>query len=112
MAEGILEKDFQRTVIEMAKVLGWRVHAERPAIRQSGKWSTPIQGDAGFPDLVLAHPQKGVIFAELKSERGRLSEGQRDWYSALQGNKGKAPVGEHLANGAVEAHFDSIYPLE
>ena len=83
MTERILEKDFQRTVIEMAKVLGWRVHAERPAIRQSGKWSTPIQGDAGFPDLVLAHPQKGVIFAELKSERGKATDAQMEWMDAL-----------------------------
>lgn len=84
MAERILEKDFQRTVIDMARVLGWRVHAERAAMRQSGKWSTPIQGDAGFPDLVLAHPQKGVIFAELKSERGHTTEAQDDWLAVLR----------------------------
>ena len=50
---------------------------------QSGKWSTPIQGDAGFPDLVLAHPQKGVIFAELKSEKGKPTEAQMEWLEVL-----------------------------
>jgi len=41
-----------------------------------------MQGDVGFPDLVLARAGK-VIFAELKSETGKLSPTQREWANAL-----------------------------
>jgi hypothetical protein len=79
----LTEKSFQDTVIEAATLYGWMVHAERPAMTQNG-WRTPIQGLAGFPDLVLCHPEKQVIiFAELKSESGKVSEAQQDWIIAL-----------------------------
>jgi hypothetical protein len=50
-----------------------------------GRWVTAVQGDgAGFPDLVLAHSRWGqVIFAELKTEIGRLSLLQDKWISVL-----------------------------
>jgi hypothetical protein len=33
-------------------------------------------GRAGFPDLLLLHPSKLVVFVEMKTLRGRLSKGQ------------------------------------
>ncbi len=77
------EAEFQRSVIELAQALGYLVHHVRPAMRQSGKWSTPIQGHKGFPDLVFAHPTGRVLFVELKSENGVLSPEQKDWGEAL-----------------------------
>jgi hypothetical protein len=78
----ITEADFQRLVIDYARLRGWRVHHSRPAQYQSGRWATHIQGDPGFPDLVLA--RRGVvIFAEMKAERGRLSDHQETWRAAL-----------------------------
>jgi len=41
-----------------------------------------LQGDAGFPDLVLLGPA-GFLFAELKSGRGRLTLEQWKWRSAI-----------------------------
>ena len=80
----INERAFQQTVIQIAKWEGWRVHHTRNVEIRPGRWATPIQGDAGFPDLVLAHPKRGVIYAELKSAVGRVSEAQRRWLDTLE----------------------------
>ena len=78
----VSERDFQNTVIELAKLNGWLVHAERHAMKKDGSWITPIQGDAGFVDLVLVRDR--VIFAELKSEKGKVSDAQWGWIDALR----------------------------
>lgn len=80
-ANNLSERDFQKQVIDLAKHLGWRVHAERAAMTKKG-WVTPIQGDAGFPDLVLVRPPR-IIFAELKTEQGRATSEQWEWIDAL-----------------------------
>lgn len=80
MSEGQL----QSAVIEMARLLRWRVHHDRPARRSDGSWSTPVQGDPGFPDLLLV--RRGTVLAvELKSERGRLTTEQERWLAELGG---------------------------
>jgi VRR-NUC domain len=85
------EAAFTATVLELARVLGWRVVHFRPA-RTARGWRTPVQGDgAGFPDVVLVKPPR-VIFAELKSDTGTVSPQQRAWLDAL----GRCP--------GVEAH--------
>jgi hypothetical protein len=76
------ERDFQRAVIDLARLTGWRVHHTRPALTQRGRWLTPIQGDAGFPDLVLCRPPRLVI-AELKRVGGKPTPAQRGWLEAL-----------------------------
>ena len=78
----ISERDFQDNVIELAQTLGWVVHHDRPA-RQGEGWVTPIQGNPGFPDLVLAKGGR-VIFAELKSEKGKVTDNQEAWLTAIQ----------------------------
>ena len=40
-------------VLALAKLRGWRAHHCRAALTAKG-WRTPVQGDAGFVDLVLA----------------------------------------------------------
>ncbi len=72
------EAEFQTLVIDYAHLMGWRVAHFRPAQSRSGKWSTAMQGDPGFPDLVLARDGV-VILAELKSEKGQLSASQLQW---------------------------------
>jgi len=49
---------------------------------KSGKWATPIQGHAGFPDLVLVGGR--VLYRELKSMRGRTSDAQSAWLASLR----------------------------
>jgi hypothetical protein len=60
----MLERDFQRDVLEIAKFYHWH-HYHTHDSRRSPK---------GFPDLVLWRDR--VIFAELKASRGRVSQEQ------------------------------------
>lgn len=76
------EAQLQQAVIDLAHTLGYLVHHCRPARDGSGRWSTPIQGDAGFPDLVLVGRGR-VVFAELKAESGLLSTEQMGWDLAI-----------------------------
>jgi len=84
------EADFMGQVIELAHLGGWRVHHTRPAWTGKG-WRTPIQGDPGFLDLVLVRKRGKrvrVIIAELKSDKGRVTDDQREWLGLLEGCKG------------------------
>ena len=83
MARNAPESILQSQVITIAKMNGFRVHHARPVQQANGRWLTAIAGDAGFVDLVLAHPERGVIFLELKAEKGKLSPGQLAWAHAL-----------------------------
>jgi len=78
------ESECQRTIIDAAGLAGWMCHAERPAVRQSGRWSTPIAGHPGFPDLVLVHPARGILtFVELKRRPNKVEPAQARWHGAL-----------------------------
>lgn len=79
----VTEASFQSAVIDLARRTGWKVMHTRPALNRSGRWSTPLQGDSGFPDLVLAHASRGVLFVELKTNRGRVSPEQSEWLNTL-----------------------------
>lgn len=67
------ESAFQAQVVQLAQTFGWMVQHTRPA-KQGDRWLTPITGDIGFPDLVLAHPVRGVLFVELKTDKGAVSD--------------------------------------
>lgn len=77
----VTEADFTQAVIELATYRRWKVTHFRPARTMRG-WATPVQGDPGFPDLVLAR-RGDVIFAELKTEKGRVTQAQAAWATAL-----------------------------
>lgn len=78
------ESQLQAAIIELAKWEGWLVFHPMPVQNQSGRWRTALQGDKGFPDLVLAHKERGVIFVELKSTIGRISDEQQLWIDTLK----------------------------
>lgn len=89
----MLESEFQTQVIKIARLRGWMVMHQRPAQIRTGRWITAIQGDAGFPDLVLARPRlDDLIFAELKKEGGRISPLQKAWIRTLIAAGGEAYV--------------------
>jgi hypothetical protein len=68
----VTEKAFSEQVLTLAKLLGWTHYRVWVSIRSP----------RGFPDLVLVRPPR-LIFAELKSEKGRLTEAQRAWIELL-----------------------------
>jgi hypothetical protein len=79
----MLEADLERTVVDAAKTLGWRVAHFRPAQNSRGNWRTPVAYDgAGFPDLVLVRDR--LVVAELKSDKGRVSAAQQDWLNMFR----------------------------
>lgn len=78
------EAELQVAVIDLARLRGWLVHHTRPARLSSGGWRTPIQGHAGYPDLTMARGGR-LVFAELKSQRGRLTPDQAVWINELNG---------------------------
>ena len=69
----IAERDFQQSVIDLAHVYGFAVYHTHDSRR-----SVP-----GFPDLVIVGGGR-CLFAELKTERGRLSAAQKVWVAALE----------------------------
>lgn len=77
------ERLFQAKVIQIAKMNGWLVFHARRSQGVDGKWYTAVQGDVGFPDLVMAHKTRGVIYAELKAPRGRVDQTQKRWIETL-----------------------------
>lgn len=69
------EKDWQTEVTRIAKQWGWLVYHTFLS-----RWSAP-----GYPDLVMVNTaRKQIIYAELKRERGKLSEKQQEWIEALR----------------------------
>jgi hypothetical protein len=83
------EREFKNAVVAFARDLGWLVHHDLPSQRANGSWATATQGDSGFPDLVLVHPGDSarkpmVVFAELKTQRGKTTASQEQWLTALR----------------------------
>ena len=69
----LTEAQLQRNVIQLAKACGWKCYHPRFS----------VGSEPGWPDLVMAHRQRGFMFVELKSERGKLTDAQRDWLDTL-----------------------------
>ena len=78
------EREFTTWLVQLADSFGWWIAHFRPARTEVG-WRTPMQGDAGYPDITLARSDRGLIIAELKSSRGRLSPRQKRWLAELSG---------------------------
>ena len=73
------EKAFQSAVVRLARQFGWRVYFT---------WSS-MHSPAGYPDLTMCRPasngQPGrLIFAELKTDRGKLTPAQEEWLADLR----------------------------
>ena len=84
------EADFQRAVTDALGLLGWRYCHQRPA-RTSRGWRTAISGDAGCPDLTCVRGDK-ILWLELKTEKGRLTQEQAKWLAALGSAGGSVHV--------------------
>jgi len=80
------EKDWQRTLVDLLRLYGWRVCEFRKArIKKDGQdvYRTPFGADGkGMTDLIAIKPPR-VAFIENKTERGRLSPEQIIWRELL-----------------------------
>lgn len=77
-APDISEKDFQAMVITYAESRGWKVYHTYLSIRSK----------AGYPDLTMVRRNDvdsgRVVFAELKTEAGKVEKAQSEWLKALE----------------------------
>lgn len=89
----MLEKEFQQSIVDLARWNGWRCHATRTVQVKSGHWLSPGI-DAGFPDLILARKHE-LLFIECKLEKTKTRANQDLWLDLL---------GSVARTGEVEVH--------
>jgi hypothetical protein len=72
LTQHVSEKEFTQQVRDLARLCGFmEYHTYRSK-----------HSSAGFPDLCLARGGR-LIFAELKTEKGKVSPSQAEWLDAL-----------------------------
>lgn len=94
--DAMTEKAFQRQVTELAQLLGWHwVHVSHSPQVNRGivtRYTTPTHGTLGkgWPDLMLIRERdQRLIFAELKSEAGKVSPEQERVLDVLRALDGR-----------------------
>jgi hypothetical protein len=105
------EAIWQRRIIDMAKLYGWRCYHT----------TYSIGSDKGYPDLTCAHAQYDKLWIEVKGPNGKVAQEQIEWLAALnEGPNGLAivaypedleAVGELLAGRPVEIYDDPKDPV-
>lgn len=77
------EAAFQRQVMQLAKLKGWRCAHFRTSLTKAGNWVTAVAGEGkGFPDLILVRER--VIVAELKAGKNKPTPEQKQWLQAFE----------------------------
>lgn len=71
----VAEADFQRTVVDLAALFGWEAMHVRRSVVRGQRWATATSVP-GWPDLTLWRPGE-LLFAELKADRGRVTDDQQ-----------------------------------
>ncbi len=69
-AAKLTEKQWLEQVRTLAKLFGWLTYHPHQSMRS----------EPGYPDLTLIRER--LVFVELKTERGKLSEHQEKWRDA------------------------------
>lgn len=89
--KGMSERDWQTQVVQFARHRGWLCYFT---------WRSD-HSPAGHPDLTLVRSMpdgdRRIVYAELKSSKGKLTDAQREWLYAL------GQVAE-VSNGHIEVH--------
>ena len=98
----LTERQWQTIVLRAARQFGWRTY------HTLNSWGSA----KGFPDLVLVRGAR-LIFAELKSDKGKASPEQIDWIDDLSATGAEAYIWRPadydgvlalLAPSAISAH--------
>ena len=69
--EDFTEKEWQAQVVSLAKQMSWKIYHPFRSDRS----------EPGWPDLSLVRDR--IVMLELKTEKGKLSDAQKDWIRAL-----------------------------
>jgi hypothetical protein len=77
-AEASDEDAYLTGLIEAAHLGGWLVHHDRRSDRAI------TQGRPGFPDILAAHPGRGLVVAWEVKDRGHSTPDQAAWLGALR----------------------------
>lgn len=72
IAEAVAEKDWQAQIVDYASLRGWWVYHPHDSRRST----------AGWLDLTMIRPPR-IVFAELKTERGRVTREQKAMIARL-----------------------------
>lgn len=94
------EAAFQQKVINYAIFKGWLVY--HPPDNRPGKAGRVQHVVPGYPDLTLVRER--VLFAELKTEKGRVSPEQKRWHAALKDAGAEA----HIWRPSDWAHIELV----
>ncbi len=86
------EAELKDIVVNLARTYGYLIHHDLPAMNMRGRWATHVQGDIGFPDLILLHPKGGMLVIELKSSKGKVTPAQKRWLSSFD----RAGIATHV----------------
>jgi hypothetical protein len=73
LAPALSEREWQWQVVRLARLRGWATYHTFDSRRS----------DPGYPDLTLCRGSR-LVFAELKTDRGRLRPEQVAWLSRLR----------------------------
>lgn len=67
------ERDFLAQIKDLARIYRWRLYHP---------WLS-IHSERGWPDVALVRPPR-LIFAELKTDRGKTTPAQDEWLALLE----------------------------
>lgn len=66
------ERELSQALVNAARTMGWKVYRT---------WNS-INSPKGFPDLTMVRNSR-LIFAELKTDSGKVTPDQEEWAGAL-----------------------------
>ena len=100
MSEATLERQMRAIIADLPSLRAFHAHDSR---RSAGE---------GFPDWCIAGP-RGVMFRELKTERGRLSAKQKEWLAVLDAANADVDVWRpvHLLSGQIALELAALAGL-
>jgi hypothetical protein len=110
------ERIFQDHILQLCSMYGWLAH-HVPPMRYNNRnalgnnWGTG--GLAGMPDLTLISQRgQGIIYAELKTETGKLSAQQTQILSTLHRNGAEVYVWRPSDLTKIASRLSGLKPLE